>query len=201
MADSVKFVAGGTVQAGGGVYIPREADQELLALCRSGAFAYVLTPRQMGKSSLMVQTANDLKEKGIRPVTVDLTTIGTQLDTEAWYLGLLTTICRQLNLLRELMKWWQAHKHLGVTQRLTQFIEEVMLREISERIVIFVDEIDTTLNLKFTDDFFIAIRAFYLARAENPEFARLSFVLFGVATPSDLIRNPQRTPFNIRHLQ
>ena len=197
MADSVKFVAGGAVQAGGGIYIPREADQELLALCRSGAFAYVLTPRQMGKSSLMVQTANVLREQGIRPVTVDLTKIGTLLNAEAWYLGLLTTICRQLGLGRQLMKWWQSHKHLGVTQRLTQFIEEVLLTEISEQIVIFVDEIDTTLNLDFTDDFFIAIRAFYLARAENSEFARLSFVLFGVATPSDLIRNPHSTPFNI----
>ena len=185
------------MQAGGGVYIPRQADQELLALCRSGAFAYVLTPRQMGKSSLMVQTATVLREQGIRTATVDLTTIGVQLDAAAWYLGLLTTICRQLGLVRQLMQWWQAHQQLGVTQRLTQFIEDVILTEVSERIVIFVDEIDTTLNLDFTDDFFIAIRSFYLARAEDPEFARLSFVLFGVATPSDLIRNPQRTPFNI----
>ncbi|MEO0489970.1 MAG: AAA-like domain-containing protein, partial [Cyanobacteria bacterium J06659_2] len=197
MADSITFVAGGTVLAGGGVYIPRQADQELLALCRSGAFAYVLTPRQMGKSSLMVQTSNLLREQGIRTATVDLTTIGTQLDAEAWHLGLLTTICRQLGLVRQLMQWWQAHQQLGVTQRLTQFIEEVLLTEVSERIVIFVDEIDTTLNLDFTDDFFIAIRSFYLSRAEDSKFDRLSFVLFGVATPSDLIRNPQRTPFNI----
>ncbi|MEM9904533.1 MAG: AAA-like domain-containing protein [Cyanobacteria bacterium P01_D01_bin.44] len=197
MTDSVNFVAGGTVQAGGGVYIPRQADQELLALCRSGAFAYVLTPRQMGKSSLMVHTADALQEQGIRSVKVDLTTIGTQLDAEAWYLGLLTTVCRQLQLVRQLMTWWQTHQQLGVTQRLTQFFEEVILEEISERIVVFIDEIDTTLNLDFTDDFFIAIRSFYLSRANDPKFVRLSFVLFGVATPSDLIRNPQRTPFNI----
>src|SRR5581483_9682192 len=30
-----------------------------------------------------------------------------------------------------------------------------------------------------------------------PEFRLLSFVLIGVATPSDLIRDPRRTPFNI----
>lgn len=109
MAESVNFVAGGTVQAGGGVYIPRRADQELLALCRSGAFAYVLTPRQMGKSSLMVQTADVLQRQNIRSVKVDLTMIGTQLDVEAWYLGLLTTICRQLKLVRQLMTWWPSH--------------------------------------------------------------------------------------------
>ncbi|MEM1291491.1 MAG: AAA-like domain-containing protein [Cyanobacteria bacterium P01_H01_bin.162] len=191
------FVSGGTVQAGGGVYVSRQADQELLALCRSSAFAYVLTPRQMGKSSLMVRTAEVLKEQCIRTATVDLTKIGTQLAAEAWYLGLLTTIARPLGLVRQLMPWWKAHQHLGVTQRFTEFVEEVLLTEIAEQVVIFIDEIDTTLNLDFTDDFFIAIRSFYLARAENPDFTRLSFVLFGVATPSDLIRNPQRTPFNI----
>ncbi|MEM6519862.1 MAG: AAA-like domain-containing protein, partial [Cyanobacteria bacterium P01_C01_bin.70] len=136
-------------------------------------------------------------EQGIRTATVDLTKIGTQLEAEAWYLGLLTTIARPLGLVRQLMPWWKAHQHLGVTQRFTEFVEEILLTEITEQVVIFVDEIDTTLNLDFTDDFFIAIRSFYLARAENPDFTRLSFVLFGVATPSDLIRNPQRTPFNI----
>ena len=40
------FTFGGTVQAGGGLYIPRQADEELLAVCRRHAFAYVLTPRQ-----------------------------------------------------------------------------------------------------------------------------------------------------------
>src|SRR5262249_18435035 len=66
-----------------------------------------------------------------------------------------------------------------------------------ERIVIFIDEIDTTLSLKFSDDFFAAIRAMYHARAEEPEFRRLSFVLIGVANPNDLIADPKRTPFNI----
>ncbi len=63
--------------------------------------------------------------------------------------------------------------------------------------VIFVDEIDSTLSLPFTDDFYAAIRALYNARASEPELKRLSFVLIGVTTPSDLIRDSQRTPFNI----
>src|SRR5262249_37498280 len=53
------------------------------------------------------------------------------------------------------------------------------------------------LSLHFTDDFFAAIRYFYNARAVSKDVRRLSFVLIGVATPSDLIRDPQRTPFNI----
>jgi len=197
MTEPIAYVAGGTVQAGGGLYIRRRTDEILLELCRRGIFAYLLTPRQMGKSSLMVQTATQLAAEGIRSVTVDLTQIGTELTAEAWYLGVLTLIVRQLKLTPQLVQWWRKHQHLGVTQRLTQFFEQIVLAEISDRIVIFVDEIDTTLSLSFTDDFFIAIRYFYIARARNTIFERLSFVLIGVATPDNLIRDPRRTPFNI----
>jgi hypothetical protein len=58
----------------------------------------------------------------------------------------------------------------------------------SENIVIFIDEIDSVLGLNFPiDDFFAAIRACYNKRAQNPEYKRLTFVLLGVATPTELI--------------
>lgn len=68
---------------------------------------------------------------------------------------------------------------------------------VAAQVVIFVDEINTTLSLNFTDDFYAAIRALYDARAHMPILQRLSFVLIGVATPGDLIRDSKRTPFNI----
>ena len=43
-----------------------------------------LTPRQMGKSSLRVRTEQRLREEGITPVSVDLTTIGTA-PVDVWY--------------------------------------------------------------------------------------------------------------------
>lgn len=160
MSNPVIYTVGGTVQAGGGIYIPRRADKELLALCRSRTFAYVLTPRQMGKSSLMVQTANTLKAEGVRTVVIDLTEIGTQATPEEWYLGFLTLVADQLELDTDPLDWWEQHGHLGFTQRLTRFFKEVVLAEVAEPIVVFVDEIDTTLSLGFTDDFFVAIRYF-----------------------------------------
>ncbi|MEM9120013.1 MAG: AAA-like domain-containing protein [Cyanobacteria bacterium P01_F01_bin.56] len=191
------YTIGGTVQAGSGVYIPRRADDQLLALCRSRTFAYVLTPRQMGKSSLMVSTAATLQSEGVFTAIIDLQPIGAQVSQEEWYLGVLTEIEEQLDLDTDLLDWWEARSHLGMAQRLTRFFKEVVLTEIDGPILVFIDEIDTTLSLDFTDDFFIALRYFYTDRAQNPEFKRLSFVLIGVATPADLIRDPQRTPFNV----
>ena len=191
------YTVGGTVQAGSGLYIARQADTELLELCQAGTFAYVLSSRQMGKSSLMVRTSEQLMATGTHAVVVDLSNLGTQLTAEAWYLGLLTTIADSLMLSTDVVAWWQAHAHLGQAQRLTDFFQEVLLIETEAPVVIFIDEIDSTLSLPFTDDFYAAIRYVYNARALVPAFRRLSFVLLGVATPSDLISDPRRTPFNI----
>lgn len=197
MVDGI-YTVGGTVQANQrGLYIPRHADQELLHLCRQSEFAYVLTPRQMGKSSLMIRTAEQLIDEGSRAVIIDLALIGVQLSVEQWYQGLIMPIADQLMLDVSVNDWWQAHSNLGVTQRLTRFFQQVVLSEVQSPIVIFVDEIDTTLSLDFTDDFFAAIRSLYVARATQPSLRRLSFVLIGVAMPGDLIRDPKRTPFNI----
>ena len=51
------FVAGGTLRTSDPSYVTRPADAELLQQLQAGEFCYVLTPRQMGKSSLMVRTA------------------------------------------------------------------------------------------------------------------------------------------------
>ena len=74
----------------------------------------------------------------------------------------------------------------------------IELPEFNPRFIIFVDEIDSVLSLSFDlDDFFALIRACFNRRSEKPAFERLTFALFGVATPSDLIRDPVRTPFNV----
>ena len=41
------------------------------------------------------------------------------------------------------------------------------------------------------------IRSFYNIRADDPNFNKINFALFGVAHPNDLMRDASRTPFNI----
>jgi hypothetical protein len=197
VSESFVFVTGGTVQAGGGVYLERAADRELLDHCRAGNFSYILTSRQMGKSSLMIRTAERLAGEGTRPVIIDLTELGIQTTAEQWYKGFLFAVEDQLGLTVGASAWWNAQPDHSLAQRFTRYLREVALVECRERIVLFIDEIDTTLRLDFTDDFFAAIRFLYQGRAADPELARLSFVLIGVATPSDLIKDAARTPFNI----
>jgi hypothetical protein len=197
--EAFAFVAGGTVQASGGVYLERRADDELLAHCRAGDFTYILTSRQMGKSSLMIRTAERLFAEGEQPVVIDLTEFGAQTTAEQWYKGFLSAVQDQLVLRTSAAEWWDAQSHHAFAHRFTRYLREVALEQRSERLVVFVDEIDTTLRLDFTDDFFAAIRFLYQHRAADPALQRLSFVLIGVATPGDLIKDTTRTPFNIGH--
>jgi hypothetical protein len=198
-ANAFVFVAGGTVQAGGGVYLERAADRDVLEHCRAGDFTYILTSRQMGKSSLMIRTAERLTGEKLLPVIVDLTELGTQTTPEQWYKGFLFAVQEQLGLGVDASRWWNDQPDHSFALRFTRYLREVALVERHERIVLFVDEIDTTLRLDFTDDFFAAIRFLYQNRAADPELARLSFVLIGVATPGDLIKDGARTPFNVGH--
>lgn len=197
MANQSLYTVGGTIQPGEALYIARQADEDLVKLCRQGTFGYILAARQVGKSSLMVRTARRLAEEGIRAIIIDLTKLGVQVTAESWYLGLLYELQRRLLPNFDVVEWWRSRAHLGPAQALTLFFQEVLLARVAEPVVIFVDEIDSTLSLDFTDDFYAAIRYLYNARAELAEFRWLSFVLIGVATPGDLIRDPKRTPFNI----
>jgi hypothetical protein len=66
------YVTGGTLRHDAPSYIRRHADAELRDALLRSEFCYVLTPRQMGKSSLMVRTAAALREQGVRTAVLDL---------------------------------------------------------------------------------------------------------------------------------
>jgi len=202
MIQNNPYIVGGNLPADSPTYVTRKADQELLDICRAGELAYILTSRQMGKSSLMVQTAKKLREENCHVVMIDLTEIGVDVSRDQWYSAILEEIAEQLDLETDALDWWEAHEHVGAAKRLSDFIQDVVLTEVSEQIVLFIDEIDSTLSLDFsTDDFFAALRFLYQARERNQgeELSRFSVVLIGVATPDDLISDPNRTPFNVGH--
>lgn len=200
-APTLIYKVGGGLRFNHPTYIRRQADQQLYDSLSAGEFCYVFDSRQMGKSSLRVQTMHRLQLSGIVSVSVDLTTIGSEVVmAEQWYRGVFVELMRKFHFTdqNDLGRWWDEAAALSPIQRLNQFVEEV-LRRISDRaIVICFDEIDSVLGLSFaTDDFFAWIRSCYNQRAENLDYARLTFALFGVATPPDLMRDKKRTPFNI----
>src|SRR5215813_12146345 len=192
------YVIGGTLQRDARSYVRRKADDLLYEAINEGKFCYVLTSRQMGKSSLMVRTATRLRDDGVAVAVLDLTALGRNLTPEQWYYGLLSRIGEQLRLRAEVKLFRQDQEMLSPLQRWMLVIQQVVLPRSPSRLVIFIDEIDAVRNLPFsTDEFFAGIREFYNRRAEDAELNRLTFCLLGVATPTDLIQDTRTTPFNI----
>jgi outer membrane lipoprotein-sorting protein len=221
-APGTFYVTGGTLRADAPSYVERSADRDLLEGLLRGDFCYVLTSRQMGKSSLMVRTASRLRQRNVHVAALDLTAIGQNLTPNQWYDGLLLRLGRQVNLEPELDQFWHDHPRLGPCQRFFTALRDLVLPHLDQavsttptspsppsnpnpqghtpppRLVIFVDEIDAVRSLPFsTDEFFAAIRECYNRRSQDPQFHRVTFCLLGVATPTDLINDPNTTPFNI----
>jgi WD40 repeat protein len=180
-------------------YVTREADSQLYQALLEGKLCYVFNSRKIGKSSLALQTIKQLRTAGIRSVFIDLSGDETKLEhPEQWYANILDTFAYELELDVDLKNWLEERNWLSPLRRFREFIESVMLSQVPEKIVIFIDEIDSVLSLNFSaDDLFAFIRSCYNRRTQNADYNRITFCLLGVATPSDLIQDKKRTPFNI----
>jgi hypothetical protein len=194
------YQVGGSLPADAPSYVERQCDHDYYELLKERKYCYVFNCRQMGKSSLRVRVTHKLQAEGIVCATIDPQKIGVEVTCEQWYASAIRSLVGDLDLKSkfDLRSWIRERELLSPVQRFAEFIETVVLQEIDAPIVIFVEEIDRLLSLKFgMDDFFGLVRSFFEDRPTKPEYNRLTFSFLGVATPTDLIQSHNTSAFNI----
>lgn len=183
-------------------YVRRPADETLFETLVSGAYAHVIAPDRTGKSSLIAATSARLQNNGFKVAIIDLAQISERdggSDAGRWYYSIAYRLLRQLRLKTDLQAWWQDKSFLSNRQRLVEFYVEVILQNISERIVVFIDEVQCIAELPFAGQLLASIRAAHNARITEPDFSRLSFVLIGECDPTSLVKDANLSPFTITH--
>ena len=181
-------------------YVRRAADDVLYETLVSGRYAHIIAPDRSGKSSLIAATAARLENNGFKVAILDLQQIGVRdagSDAGRWYYSVAYRLLRQLRIRIDLQSWWQDKSILSNRQRLVEFYSEVILHNVQERVVVFVDEIQCIGDLQFADQLLASIRAAHNARTTDPEFSRLTFVLLGECDPLSLLDEPEQSPFNV----
>jgi len=181
-------------------YVRRAADDFLYQTLVAGNYAHIIAPDRTGKSSLIAATSARLQNNGFKVAVLNLSQIGERdgaSDAGRWYYSIAYRLLRQLRLKVDLQTWWQDNSILSNRQRLVEFFADVILQNIQERIVVFVDEIQYLADLPFDEHLLASIRAAHNARGTEPEFSRLSFAMIGECDPHSLALGPAMSPFLI----
>jgi len=183
------------------LYVERPADSQIIQIIEEmGRPGYVLVARQMGKTNLLLNAKR--KYEGADCSFCYFDASNSQPDLRSFFRALIdvcidgypdrfSVAAQKILDARRATSLLLPHKEHEVELR-------YLLGGFSGKIVICIDEIDAITRTAYSDRVFSHIRSTYFSGRTNfPEFERLTYVLSGVAEPSEIIRDRSISPFNI----
>ena len=181
------------------LYVQRDADRQVRNIVRDmGRPGYVLVSRQMGKTNLLLNAKRELQNENDIFVYIDLS--NTFDSVKSCFENIIDTAIETheekffeaRNLIEE-----KRDKNYGPPHK--QHTNELitLLKSIKGKLVIILDEIDALTKTDYSDQIFSQIRSIYFSRVNYPDLERLTYLLSGVVEPSEIIKDPKISPFNI----
>ena len=182
------------------LYVERKADIQLHniveAMQRPG---YVLVSRQMGKTNLLLKTKRKWENDKDLYVYIDMSNVN-ETEKECFQSLIDTAIDTHEDILGHARERIQDLRRINITKSPVQAHNEELreLLKITPRKLVFIlDEIDSLTRTSFSDNVFSQIRSIYFSRVNYPVLEKLTYVLSGVVEPTEIIKNPKISPFNI----
>ena len=183
------------------LYVRRAADKQLRNIIeemqRPG---YVLVARQMGKTNLLFNAKRELENENRLFVYVDLSNSFERSQECFRYIidmiiepnfEIFKSVTGKIQHLRSSIP--PLAPHVEYTNSLRE-----LFKVYKNNLIIILDEIDALTSVDYSDQIFAQIRSTYFAGRSNfPEFNNLTYVLSGVVDPTELIKDKNKSPFNI----
>jgi hypothetical protein len=188
---------GGAVKLRSKLYVERHADRIIRsAILDWGTTTCIKGARQIGKSSLLVRAYRHACEHKFTAVYVTFQEVDkdqfNDLDTLLRYLA--EKISRELKTTESPQYFWNSR--LGSKDKISDFIDQAILRVNDAPVVLIMDEVDRLLHVPYRDDFFSLIRSWHERRAREETFDKLNLVLAYSTEPFLFIQDAS-SPFNV----
>lgn len=182
------------------LYVSRDADHQIESIIEDmGRPGYVLVSRQMGKTNLLLNVKRNLES--IEDIFIYIDLSNPFESAKACFENIVDSILEtnEDRLKLASSNIYQRRKELLDTPAHKQHTNELrlILKEIKGKLVIILDEIDALTKTQYSDQIFAQIRSTYFSRVNYPEFERLTYILSGVVEPTEIIKDPKISPFNI----
>ncbi len=188
-------VPGGAIERADPFYIKRRIEKPLMELAlKKGQTVTIEGPRQCGKSSLLQRYLAACEKANQQWALIDLS----RFDEAGFqpYSALLTTVARALS--RKLNLATDLSAGIADSLDFCFWIEDNILKRVSEPVVIGFDEVDRVFDYEYRHDFFTTLRSWHNDRAASKKtWGRLGLVMVISTERHLLVDNATLSPFNL----
>lgn len=185
------FYTGGAIPPDHPCYVERMADREVTRILQNDGIAYIIAPRQMGKTSLLIRLEARLKLRGWSCCRVDLATLK-GLSQQKWFQDLGRRIARACDI--------DMQARIEDQQDFRDFLLDTIglaRSSANVKLALLLDEVEGLLGLDHSDPFLMTLRDLYQSRYDYP--GQLVLMFTGAVDPNVLVKNPTISPFNVAH--
>lgn len=192
--------AEGTMNPESKLYVERGCDAIAQStIQRQGVTLTIKGPRQMGKSSLLMQTIDAAMKAGKQVVFLDFQLFDQDVlkSAESFYPQFCRSMTEQLGLPDRVADYWAGSS--GNIQRCTRYMQTHVLQEVGSPLVLAMDEVDRMFDADYRSDFFSMLRSWHNNRAlpMSRIWKQFDLALVTATEPYHLIANLNQSPFNV----
>lgn len=205
----------GAVALGSPLYIERTGVEALCneTVLKPGALIRIKAPNLMGKTSLLTRLLSYATNHDCQAVYIDLSSVDRVIltDLDKFLRWLCLVVGRQLKLENQLHQYWDTDI-LGSNDNCTAYFEEYLLTQISEPLVLGLDEVDRLFpEAGVVEDFLGLLRSWHEKGKTSKIWQQLRLVIAHsteVYIPLDINQSPfnaglpiELSEFNLEQIQ